>query len=152
MRQPALLLTTALATLTALGCQTTPPEVDTSELLDVLYIQEAAWNDGDIEGFMAAGYLRSGELTFLSGGDWTRGYDTVLARYRSRYAEGGREMGRLAFSEMEVEVLAPDVGLVRGRWQLTFSDGTSRSGLFTLVMRHEYEGWRIVHDHTSTGG
>ena len=146
MRPRALLIAAGLA---ALACRTTPVEPDPAELMDVLYIQEAAWNDGDIEGFMAGGYWRSDQLTFLSGGDWTRGYDAVLQRYRRRYLEGDSEMGQLAFTDLEAEGLAEDLGLVRGRWTLTFSDGTSASGLFTLVMRRMYEGWRVVHDHTS---
>ena len=99
---------------------------------------------------MAAGYWRSEGLTFLSGGDWTRGYDFVLDRYRQRYVDGGREMGALDFTDLEVEMLSDDLGLVRGRWALTFSDQSTASGLFTLIMRRMSNGWRIVHDHTSS--
>jgi len=118
----------------------------------VLRAQEAAWNRGDVDGFMAAGYWHSPELTFLSGGSWTRGYEPVLARYRARYLGEGREMGRLAFTDLEIEVLDRDVGLARGRWALTFSEASGAeplAGLFTLVLRRLPEGWRIVHDHTS---
>jgi beta-aspartyl-peptidase (threonine type) len=141
--------TLLLAAGMALACQSTPVLPDPAELTDVVYVQEAAWNDGDLEGFMAGSYWRSDALTFLSGGDWTRGYATVLERYRRRYLEGGAEMGRLSFTDLEAEGLAEDVGLVRGRWTLTFSDGSTTSGLFTLVMRRMFEGWRVVHDHTS---
>jgi ketosteroid isomerase-like protein len=119
------------------------------ELLSVCRAQEAAWNEGDIEGFMSRGYWRSPELTFLSGGSWTRGYDPVLERYRARYATGDAEMGRLSFTDLEPQLLGPDVGLVRGRWALKFADGKETGGLFTLLMRRLPEGWRIVHDHTS---
>jgi len=122
-------------------------------MLSVLEAQQRAWNAGSIEDFMAAGYWESDALTFLSGGDWTRGYDTVLGRYRRRYLDEGGEMGRLRFSDVEALRLARDVGLVRGHWTLTFSGSSDPvSGLFTLVMEHHPEGWRIVHDHTSVAG
>lgn len=112
--------------------------------------QETAWNAGDIEGFMAEGYWQSGRLTFLSGDDWIWGYDNVLQRYNQRYLSDGKEMGTLEFTDEQIVPLGPDSALVRGRYQLEFSDGETDRGLFSLVMRRTDEGWRIVHDHTSS--
>lgn len=111
--------------------------------------QEAAWNRGDVEGFMGAGYWRSAELTFFSGGDDTRGFEPVLARYLKRYKSSGAEMGRLAFTQLEVVQLADDCAIARGRWDLDFAATPDVGGLFTLVFRRFSTGWRIVHDHTS---
>ncbi|MFN0007610.1 MAG: YybH family protein [Planctomycetota bacterium] len=115
----------------------------------VVRTQEAAWNRGDLEGYMSAGYLKSPELTFFAGGGVQRGYDTVLEYYRQRYHEGGREMGRLSFSELESINFGDDTGLVRGRWRLQFLDQAESAGLFSLILRRTPEGWRVVHDHTS---
>ena len=60
-----------------------------------------------------------------------------------------RAMGRLEFSELDVEALGPEVALVRGRWRLAIPDGTRPGGLFTVIFRKLPEGWKIVHDHTS---
>lgn len=123
---------------------------DQSQAIEaVIRTQEAAWNRGDLDGYMSAGYLRSPELTFFSGGDVTRGYDTVLERYRERYKTGGREMGKLTFSELETIHYDADTGLVRGRWKLEFLDRKEMAGLFSVIVRRTPEGWRIVHDHTS---
>jgi len=111
--------------------------------------QQSAWNRGELETFMALGYWRSGELTFFSGGEWTRGYAPMLERFRTRYESGEGEMGELAFRELESARLGRDHGLVRGRWKLVFGDGQELGGLFTLLLRRFPEGWRIVHDHTS---
>ena len=119
------------------------------EMEAVLRAQESAWNRGDIDGFLNAGYLRSPTLTFFSGGEVMRGFDTVLEHYRRSYTAGGREMGHLAFSELETMVAGPDQGVVRGRWQLDLHGEKKVGGLFTLVMLRMPEGWRIVHDHTS---
>jgi beta-aspartyl-peptidase (threonine type) len=125
------------------------PSPTAAEMLAVCRAQEAAWNRGDPEAFMAEGYWRSPELSFFSGTSDTRGFEPMLARYRERYQSGGREMGKLSFSELESVPLGLDAGFVRGRWQVTFPDGTVSAGLFTLAMRRMYDGWRIVHDHTS---
>lgn len=143
-------LTILALSLPALACRSASTAGDPAELVAVLEAQQAAWNAGDIEGFMDSGYWRSEELTFLSGGDWTRGYDFVLERYRRRYVLGEGEMGTLAFTDIEVELLADDIGLVRGRWALERPSGNP-AGLFTLLMRRMPEGWRVVHDHTSSG-
>ncbi|MEM9799138.1 MAG: nuclear transport factor 2 family protein [Planctomycetota bacterium] len=116
---------------------------------EVLVRQQAAWNEGDVEAFMAEGYWRSERLTFLSGGDWTLGYNGVLERYRRRYLAEGKEMGTLEFSDEEFVSLGPDATLARGRYHLDFADGTAADGLFTLVLRRMDGAWRIVHDHTS---
>lgn len=141
----------AAAALAALaGCRSPAPARDAvAPLLAVVREQERAWNDGSMEGFMAAGYWRSEAMTFLSGSDWTRGYETVLARYRRRYVEGDGRMGRLRFTELEALRLSRGVGLVRGRWTLTSEDRDELGGLFTLVMERRPEGWRVIHDHTS---
>ena len=124
--------------------------VDASaEMLAVCRAQEAAWNRGDLDGFMAQGYWNSPQLTFFSGGSDTRGYDAMLERYRVRYTQGGNAMGKLSFSALEAVPLAADAGLVRGRWKVEFPDGHAIEGLFTLAMQRFPAGWRIVHDHTS---
>jgi len=114
----------------------------------VLRKQQEAWNRHDLEDFMA-GYWNSPELTFFSGAKERDGWQATTDRYRSQYASPGREMGKLEFSGLRIEVLGADAAFVRGSWQLTMSDGKTPHGLFTLMFRKFPEGWKIVHDHTS---
>lgn len=114
----------------------------------VLDDQVLAWNKGDLEGFMA-GYWNSNDLTFFSGSNPTHGWQTTLDRYRSRYQSEGKEMGKLSFTELQVEMLGPEGAFVRGRWKLEMSKGENPGGLFTLVFKKTDQGWRIIHDHTS---
>ena len=58
-------------------------------------------------------------------------------------------MGKLTFSDLKIELLGPDAAFVRGHWQVVLGKETP-GGLFTLVMKKLPEGWRIVHDHTSS--
>ena len=113
----------------------------------VLDAQAKAWNRGDIEGFMA-GYWRSEKTTFAGANGVFRGWQALLERYRRTYPDRAA-MGALTFSELEITMLAPDAALVLGRWQLERASGPV-GGVFSLVLRKLPEGWRIVHDHTST--
>ncbi len=115
---------------------------------DVLDAQQAAWNKGDLEAFMA-GYWKSDDLSFYSGGDKTKGWQATLDRYKKKYQGEGKEMGTLAFSELDISVAGADNAIVRGRWQLQFKEGKTAGGLYTLWFRKVPDGWRIVHDHTS---
>ena len=115
---------------------------------EVLDAQQAAWNKGDLEAFMV-GYWKSDDLSFYSGGEKTKGWQATLDRYKKKYQGEGKEMGTLAFSELDISVAAADNAIVRGRWQLKFKDGKTAGGLYTLWFRKVPDGWRIVHDHTS---
>lgn len=112
----------------------------------VLQTQQKAWNDGDIDQFMQS-YWKSDELTFSSGGKVTRGWQATLDGYKQRYTSR-REMGTLAFSELEITPLGRDAALVLGNWRLT-READTPGGKFSLVFRRIEGQWLIVHDHTS---
>ena len=114
----------------------------------VIEDQQAAWNQHDLEGFMA-GYWSSAELTFFSGAHESKGWQAALDRYKKNYQGAGHEMGKLEFANLRIEMLGPEAGFVRGEFHLTMSDGKTPHGLFTLVFRKFPEGWKIVHDHSA---
>lgn len=131
------------------GCAGRPkaPADAASAVRAVLADQQAAWNRQDLAGFMA-GYARGEQTRFASGGDVTRGWQTVFDRYARRYSTA-EAMGRLNFSGVEVTVLSADSAVALGRWELERA-ADRPWGLFTLVFRRLPEGWRVVHDHTSS--
>lgn len=110
--------------------------------------QQAAWNRQDLEAFMA-GYWNSPDLTFFSGAHESKGWQATLDRYKKTYQGAGREMGKLEFANVRIELLGPESAFVRGEFHLTMSDGKTPHGLFTLVFRRFPEGWKIVHDHSA---
>jgi len=118
------------------------------EIRAVLDRQVEAWNRQDLESFMS-GYWNSPNLTFYSGGAKTAGWKETLDRYRNTYQSEGREMGRLEFSDIQIEMLGPQSALVRGRWRLKTQAGEP-NGLFTLIFRRLSGAWKIVHDHTGS--
>jgi beta-aspartyl-peptidase (threonine type) len=114
----------------------------------VLEASRVAWNRGDLKGFMQS-YWNSPELTFFGGARQSSGWKQTLEGYEAAYKGPGKEMGRLEFNNMHIEVLGDDAALVTAAWQLTVKDGTRRQGLTTLIFRRLPEGWRIIHDHSS---
>jgi beta-aspartyl-peptidase (threonine type) len=116
------------------------------EVRAVMDAQVEAWNRGDIDGFMR-GYAQSPDTIFVSGDTVTRGWQTVLDRYKKGY-DSREKMGQLTFSELEIMPFGKDAAVVLGRWQLKRANDTPH-GRFTLIFRRTRAGWRIVHDHTS---
>jgi uncharacterized protein (TIGR02246 family) len=120
-----------------------------AEIRAVLETQVAAWNAGKLEEFME-GYWRSPDLTFFSGGGKLAGWEATIERYRKTYQAEGKEMGKLVFSDLDIQLMGTNAAVVRGRWELTMSDGKKPGGLYTLVFRRFKQGWKIIHDHTSS--
>ncbi len=114
----------------------------------VMDAQVAAWNRGDVEGFMA-GYEASDDTTFV-GATVTKGYRRVLDNYRLRYPTKDK-MGQLTFSELEIKPLGADYASVIGKWHLSrpADEGGDVGGIFTLLFRKTANGWKIILDHTS---
>jgi uncharacterized protein (TIGR02246 family) len=112
----------------------------------VLKAQAAAWNRGDVEGFMA-GYWKSEDTTFVGASDVVRGWQGVLDRYRRNYPDRS-VMGQLTFADLEIDVLSKDFAYIVGRWQLE-REKDQPGGVFTLIARRFPQGWRIIHDHTT---
>jgi beta-aspartyl-peptidase (threonine type) len=103
----------------------TTPSADEAAVRTVLDAQVAAWNKGDLDGFMA-GYWRDDNLMFTSGDKITKGWNATRDRYQTRY-------------------FTP---LVRGRYFLKVGARTD-TGRFTLTFRKLPDGWKITSDHTS---
>jgi beta-aspartyl-peptidase (threonine type) len=123
---------------------------DQKAIQSVLEDQVVAWNKGDLVGFMK-GYWDSDQLTFFSGNTKTFGWKATLERYQKKYQGEGKEMGKLSFAELSIELIGKDHALVRGRFKLELKKETA-TGLFTLILKRTPAGWRILHDHTSTQG
>ncbi|MFN5468820.1 MAG: YybH family protein [Pirellulaceae bacterium] len=131
----------------ALGGQVTEAGKWDEAIRRVIDQQQRAWNEGSIERFMDH-YLNSDDLTFSSGGKTTRGWTATRDRYLARYPDRSA-MGTVTFTEIEPFSLGDDAAFVLGRWKLDRSSEPI-AGNFTLVFRKTEEGWKIIHDHTSS--
>jgi len=120
---------------------------DRAKITAVLTAQQAAWNRGDVDSFLV-GYWESPELTFSGSTGVARGFEGVRTRYQKNYPDKAA-MGELAFSDLEFHFLGPDAALVLGKWHLKRERGDV-GGVFSLVWQRLPQGWKIIHDHTST--
>jgi isoaspartyl peptidase/L-asparaginase-like protein (Ntn-hydrolase superfamily)/ketosteroid isomerase-like protein len=128
------------------GAPATSAMTPEAEITALIQQQARDWNAGDIEAFMKV-YWKNDQLTFSSGGNITRGFDSTLARYKQRYPTA-EAMGKVTFSELEFLPLGRAATQVLGVWKLERDDDPI-GGRFTLVFRRLPDGWKIVHDHTS---
>ena len=141
MKRLGLLLLLILVIVPATTAAT--PQAEVRALLDE---QLAAWNRGDLDGFMKS-YWNSPKTTFAGSSGVFKGWQSVLGRYKQTYPDRAA-MGHTTFTSLEVTELAPDVALAIGHWHLKRVNG-ELGGVFTLVLRKFPEGWRIILDHTS---
>jgi uncharacterized protein (TIGR02246 family) len=131
----------------SLGMPSDGREGDQKAIKAVLEAQQSAWNRGDVDAFLV-GYWHSSELTFSGSSGVARGWDGVLARYKKNYPDRAA-MGQLDFSDLEFRFLGPDAAMVLGRWHLK-REQDELGGVFTLVWQRFPDGWKIIHDHTSS--
>jgi beta-aspartyl-peptidase (threonine type) len=59
-------------------------------------------------------------------------------------------MGTLDFPQPEFKVLGREAVLARGQWRLKMPDGKESTGMTSVTFQKLPEGWRIVHDHSSS--
>lgn len=139
-------LLTAASLSSARPAAALPEASDSASILALLDDQTAAWNRGDVEGFMN-GYWASDQTEFVSAEGVTRGWQTLLERYRHAYPDR-KAMGNLSFANLEIRVECPNAAYAVGEYHL-HRESDDPSGLFTLNFRKFPEGWRIVVDHTT---
>lgn len=115
-------------------------------ILQVLEQQTAAWNRGDLVGFMQ-GYWESDSLLFLGKDGPTHGHAATLANYQKNYPNAAA-MGQLRFDRLSLKMVDAHNYFVVGRWQLIRAKG-DLSGYFSLWWKRIQGKWVIVADHSS---
>lgn len=119
---------------------------DEVQISKILSDQQAAWNKGDIDGFMQ-GYWENDSLMFIGKSGITYGWQQTLNNYKKNYPDTAA-MGKLEFEFVETKRLSAIYYFVVGKWHLTRSMGDI-GGSFTLLFRKIKGKWVIVKDHSS---
>ena len=132
----------------AQGAPKTNPEAARRAIVQVLTTQTAAWNRGDIPGFMQ-GYWQSDSLVFIGRKGPTYGWQPTLANYQKNYPDAAA-MGKLDFRGLRVSLIAPGAAQVVGNWHLARPAAGDLQGYFLLVFRQIGGKWVVVADHTSS--
>ena len=132
-----------------------PTAADSTALTEIRAMLDrsaAAWNQGDLDGFMSS-YAPGEGTTFIGRRGIVRGPDEIRAGYAARFAPGAAR-GTLHFEDLEVDLLAPDVANAIAYYVLTQrtaagTDSTIARGPTSLVVRKLGGAWKIIHDHSS---
>lgn len=119
---------------------------DEKIILDILENQRIAWNNGDLQQFMAP-YWRSDSLMFIGKSGVTYGWQNTMDNYTRGYPDTAA-MGKLQFNILHVKRLSVLYYSVVGKWQLSRSMG-NLEGHFTLLFKKVSNRWVIVMDHSS---
>ena len=154
MRASLLLLATLLAACHGSARPTTAPapgsdRVALTGLVTAQLERSAAdWNRGDLESFMSD-YAPESTTTYVDGRRSRAGIDFIRGVYAPRFS-GKARRDSLHFEEIEVRPLSPTLALVTARFILQRETEITASGPFTLVMERRPQGWKILHDHSSS--
>lgn len=108
--------------------------------------QSAAWNRGDIDGFMK-GYWENDSLMFIGKSGVTYGWSNTLKNYKKGYPDTAA-MGKLTFTLIRVKKLSDKYYYVIGEWFLKRSIGDV-GGHYTLLFQKIDGHWVIIADHSS---
>lgn len=115
-------------------------------IMKVLDDQNAAWNRGDIDGFMK-GYWENDSLMFVGKSGVTYGWTNTLNNYKKGYPDTAA-MGKLIFTNIKVKKLSKWYYFIVGKWYLKRSIGDV-SGHYNLLMQKINGRWVIIADHSS---
>ncbi len=136
----------------AVSVDPSPKSLDPVRLTEVLAEQFTrsadAWNRGDLDAFVGD-YAADSATTFMDGRRPQHGLAWIRAHYAPLFQPGAKR-DSLRFEEFTARPLGTTWALVTARYILYRNGATTASGPFTLVMEERPEGWRILHDHSSS--
>jgi ketosteroid isomerase-like protein len=128
------------------------PDSDSAALTHLIAAQldrsASDWNRGDLDGFLSD-YAPESTTTFIDGRRARAGIAFIRSNYAPRFSPGANR-DSLHFEELKVRGLSPTLALVTARFILRRGSEVTASGPFTLVMERRPEGWKILHDHSSS--
>jgi uncharacterized protein (TIGR02246 family) len=109
----------------------------------VLLAQEAAWNSGDLDGYVS--HYKDAPDTQAILGTAAHGLETIRNAFRQNFPNA-ESMGKLENSEVEVRELGEKFALVTGKYHLSRSKkaGGDATGTFTEIFEKTAAGWQVI--------
>lgn len=123
-----------------------PDDVEKSAIRDVIKTMEAAWNRGDFHGYMAG--FANPDVVFVSRGRIQKDWQATLDHYIADYGGVLGSQGKLAFSDIRIEILAEDAAQLISSYRLLRAAG-DQTGINTRLMRKRAGKWVIALNHVS---
>ena len=138
------------------GCAAQPsaepaPTDAPAEIRELLHESAAAWNRGDLDGFLAD---YADDASFVTGSGLAHGKEAVREIYDRGYWSGDGPEDELRFQDLDIRATGPRTAVAFGRFVLSDrgTGQTTSTGVFSLTLRRTAGGWEIVHDHSSGDG
>ena len=125
------------------SCSKDTEQEDKDAILSIMKVQEKAWSNHDLEGFMQ-GYWKNDSLKFYGSSGLTYGWDKTLANYKKGYPTKDHS-GTLAFKINDISKINNDSYFVMGEYYLTRSVGDA-NGVFMIIFKKINGEWKIIAD------
>jgi len=119
---------------------------DADAIRTVISTMQAAWNRGDFHGYMAG--FANPDVVFVSRGRIQKDWQATLDHYIADYGGSPRSQGQLAFTNIRIEMLAPDAAQLISDYRLVRAAG-NQTGVNTRLMRKRDGKWVIALNHVS---
>jgi uncharacterized protein (TIGR02246 family) len=118
------------------------------DVTKVLLAQEAAWNKGDLDGYIS--HYKDAPDTQAVLGTPVRGLANIRLAFRANFPNRD-VMGTLAQDSVEVRALGDNFALATGNYHLTRprKAGGDLNGAFTEVLEKTPTGWQIIFSETT---
>ena len=140
------MLTPALAALVLAAAPAASDDAP-AQIRQVIADMEAAWNRGDFRGYMQ-GFENPG-VKFVSKGRMQEDWQATLDHYVRDYGGDPDKRGRLHFSDIQVEMLAPDAAQLISHYHLE-KPVDPQDGINTRLFRKVGGRWVIALNHVSS--
>ena len=135
-----------LAFLLASNAASASPKSERAAILNVVERMEAAWNRGDLRGYMTG--FKNPDVVFVSGGKFQDGWQGTLDHYVRDYGGSAERRGHLHFYNMKVDLLGADAAMLIGQYRLERGARVTE-GVNTRLFRKVRGHWLITMNHVS---
>ena len=120
--------------------------IEVDAIRAVIATMQAAWNRGDFHGYMAG--FANPDVVFVSRGRIQKDWQATLDHYIADYGGSPGSQGQLAFTNIRIEMLAPDAAQLISDYKLERAAG-NQTGVNTRLMRKRDGKWVIALNHVS---
>ena len=119
---------------------------DQDAIRAVICDMQDAWNRGDFRGYMEG--FANPDVIFVSRGRIQKDWQATLDHYIADYGGAPGSQGKLAFSNIQIEMLSPDAAQLVSSYHLVRPAG-NQTGINTRLMRKRDGRWVIALNHVS---
>ena len=125
------------------SCSNNTEQEDKDAIFSIMKIQEKAWSNNDLEGFME-GYWKNDSLKFYGSNGLTYGWQNTLDNYKKGYPTKDHS-GTLNFTIDNISKIENESYFVMGQYHLKRNVGDA-NGVFMIIFKKIDGEWKIIAD------